>query len=214
MKAYSKICNARLTPRPMTDLRLTATLLLLLCAPFGLLQAEQPSPELSYLLNRLETPVTAPDFSLDDIDGEQRSLRDYRGKVIMLNFWATWCPPCRREIPSMESIYQDMGDKGFVVLGVNEFETPDHVFAYMGQLSVFPTFPILFDLDSKVSELYGVKGLPTTLLINKQGQVVYRAAGGRDFDHPEVRAIVEQLLTEGNKGNERTSFQDSAPFEK
>jgi thiol-disulfide isomerase/thioredoxin len=199
MTGYSKTCNVRQTARLMTDRRLlAAALLLLLCAPFGLLQAELPSAEPGYQLNRLETPVAAPDFSLNDIDGEQHSLRDYHGKVIMLNFWATWCPPCRREIPSMESIYQDMGDKGFVVLGVNQFETPDHVFAYMGQLSVFPTFPILFDPDSKISGLYGVKGLPTTLLINRQGQVVYRAAGGRDFDHPEVRAIVDKLLTEGN----------------
>ena len=91
------------------------------------------------------------------------------------------------------------GGQGFVVLAVNQFETPDHVFSYMGQLSVYPTFPILFDQDSKVSELYGVKGLPTTLLINRQGQVAYRAIGGRDFDHPRVRAIVNQLLTENDK---------------
>jgi thiol-disulfide isomerase/thioredoxin len=176
---------------------LTATLLiLLLCAPLGALQAELPSPELSHELTRLEPPVTAPGFSLTDMDGEQHTLDDYRGKVIMLNLWATWCPPCRREIPSMESIFQDLGDKGFVVLAVNQFETPDHVFAYMGQLSVYPTFPVLFDRDSKVSELYGVKGLPTTLLINRQGQVVYRAVGGRNFDHPQVRAIVNELLTE------------------
>jgi len=141
---------------------LALILALVLCAPFGLLHAELPSPELSHELHRLKT---------------------------------------RREIPSMESIYQDLGDKGFVVLGVNEFETPDHVFAYTGQLSVFPNFPILFDLDSKVAELYGVKGLPTTLLINKQGQVVYRAAGGRNFDHPEVRAIMGELLSEGDGGN-------------
>ena len=81
----------------------------MLCAPSGLLHAELPSPELSHELNRLETPVAAPGFSLEDIDGEQHALSDYRGKVIMLNFWATWCPPCRREIPSMESIYQDLG---------------------------------------------------------------------------------------------------------
>jgi len=68
----------------------------------------------------------------------------------------------------------------------------------MGQLSVYPTFPVLFDRDSKVSELYGVKGLPTTLLINRQGQVAYRAIGGRDFDHPRVRAIVNGLLTEND----------------
>jgi thiol-disulfide isomerase/thioredoxin len=112
----------------------------------------------------------------------------------MLNFWATWCPPCRREIPSMESIYRDLGKSGFVVLAVNEFEEPDHVFAYTGQLSVLPTFPILFDRDSAVSQDYQVKGLPTTLLIDKRARIVYRAVGGRDFDHPEVRKIVRELL--------------------
>jgi thiol-disulfide isomerase/thioredoxin len=128
------------------------------------------------------------------MDGKRHSLSDYRGKVIMLNFWATWCPPCRREIPSMESIYRDLGKSGFLVLAVNEFEEPDHVFAYTGQLSVFPTFPILFDRDSAVSQAYKVKGLPTTVLIDAQGRIVYRAVGGRDFDHPEVRKIVRELL--------------------
>ena len=201
MTELLKHCNAHRTSQPMSSSFITVLLSLVLYILPAIALAELPSPELSYQLNRLETPVQAPDFSLDDMDGEQHSLRDYRGKVIMLNFWATWCPPCRREIPSMESIYQDMGDKGFVVLGVNQFETPDYVFAYMGQLSVFPTFPILFDSDSRISERYAVKGLPTTLLINRQGEVVYRAAGGRDFDHPEVRAIVEKLLAEGSGSN-------------
>ena len=73
-------------------------------------------------------------------------------------------------------------------------EAPDHVFAFMGQLTVFPSFPILFDRDSEVSKIFGVKGLPTTLLIDKQGFVVYRAIGGRDFDHPEVQKIIRELL--------------------
>ena len=194
----SNNCNAQRTNHSMNKPLIATMLILMLCASLGMLQAELPSPELSHELNRLEPPVTAPGFSLTDMDGEQHTLDDYRGKVIMLNLWATWCPPCLREIPSMESIFQDLKDKGFVVLAVNQFETPDHVFAYMGQLSVYPTFPVLFDRDSQVSELYGVKGLPTTLLINKQGQVVYRALGGRDFDHPRVRAIVNQLLTEND----------------
>ena len=194
----SNNCNAQRTNHLMNKPLIATMLILVLCAPLGILQAELPSPELSHELTRLEPPVTAPGFSLTDMDGEQHTLDDYRGKVIMLNLWATWCPPCRREIPSMESIFQDLKDKGFVVLAVNQFETPDHVFAYMGQLSVYPTFPVLFDRDSQVSELYGVKGLPTTLLINKQGQVAYRALGGRDFDHPRVRAIVNQLLTEND----------------
>lgn len=194
----SNNCNAQRTNHLMNKPLIATMLILVLCAPLGILQAELPSPELSHELNRLEPPVKALGFSLTDMDGEQHTLDDYRGKVIMLNLWATWCPPCRREIPSMESIFQDLRDKGFVVLAVNQFETPDHVFSYMGQLSVYPTFPVLFDRDSKVSELYGVKGLPTTLLINRQGQVAYRAIGGRDFDHPRVRAIVNQLLTEND----------------
>lgn len=96
----------------------------------------------------------------------------------------------------MESIYQDLGSDGFMVLAVNEFEDADHVFAYTGQLSVFPTFPILFDSDSTLSEQYQVKGLPTTFLIDKQGKIVYRAVGGRDFDHPAVRKIVRDLLSD------------------
>lgn len=181
-------------PRPTDRLAwlLLALGLLLLAAAAA--RADLPSPELSYELTRLDKPLPAPDFTLEDMDGAAHQLSDYRGKVVMLNFWATWCPPCRREIPSMESIYRDLADDGFTVLAVNEFEDADHVFAYTGQLSVFPTFPILFDSDSKVSEAYQVKGLPTTFLIDKQGRIVYRAVGGRDFDHPEVRKIVRDLL--------------------
>jgi thiol-disulfide isomerase/thioredoxin len=195
MKAPLKTCAAHRPGRPAASrAALVAAVLWPLLAAAGTAHAELPSPELSHELTRLENPGPAPDFTLKDMDERAHSLSAYRGKVVMLNFWATWCPPCRREIPSMESIYQDLGKSGFVVLAVNEFETPDHVFAYTGQLSVFPTFPILFDHDSKVSQAYGVKGLPTTVLIDKQGRIVYRAVGGRDFDHPEVRGIVRALL--------------------
>jgi thiol-disulfide isomerase/thioredoxin len=175
-------------------LRAWVATVLWLVLPAAVVNAELPAPDLSYELTKLDAPIPAPDFTLEDMDGKRHSLSDYRGKVIMLNFWATWCPPCRREIPSMESIYRDLGKSGFLVLAVNEFEEPDHVFAYTGQLSVFPTFPILFDRDSAVSQAYKVKGLPTTVLIDTQGRIVYRAVGGRDFDHPEVRKTVRELL--------------------
>ncbi|HFD78779.1 MAG TPA: TlpA family protein disulfide reductase [Gammaproteobacteria bacterium] len=147
-------------------------------------------------MTRLATPTAAPDFRLKDMDGEEHALSDYRGKVVMLNFWATWCPPCRREMPSMEAVYQSFKGQDFVVLAVNEWESEDHVFAFMGQLPVDPSFPILFDTDSKVAPLFGVKGLPTTVLIDRRGRIVYRAVGGRDFDHPEVREIIRALLAE------------------
>ncbi len=171
--------------------------LVLLCAvllPVGLVQAQLPVPELNHQLTQLATPVAAPDFILKDMDDESHSLSSYRGKVVMVNFWATWCPPCRRELPSMEALYQTFKDDAFTVLAINQWESPDHVFAYMGQLDVEPSFPILFDRDSAVSQLYGVKGLPTTVLIDRRGRVVYRAVGGRDFNHPEVRAIIRGLI--------------------
>ena len=149
---------------------------------------------LGHSLSRLPVPVTAPDFTLEDMDGKSYTLSSLRGKVVMVNFWATWCPPCREEIPSMETVYQALHKKGFIVLAINQWETPDHVFSYMGQLEVFPSFPILFDRDSHVSEAFGVKGLPTTLIIDKQGRVVYRAIGGRNFNHPEVRKLIRQLI--------------------
>lgn len=169
----------------------------LLFLMLALLAFPLPAPAgLGHDLTRLPEPVPAPDFTLEDMDGETHSLSELRGQVVMVNFWATWCPPCREEMPSMEAIYQALGDKGFQVLAVNQWETPDQVFPYMGQLDVYPSFPILFDRDSSVAEAYGVKGLPTTVLVDKQGRVVYRAVGGRNFNHPEVRALIERLIEE------------------
>jgi thiol-disulfide isomerase/thioredoxin len=150
--------------------------------------------DLGHQLARLKTPVEAPGFQLKDMDQTQHSLRDYRGKVVMLNFWATWCPPCRQEMPSLEAVYQDLKEDGFVVVAVNQWESPDQVFPYLGQLDVFPTFPILFDHKGSVSKAYDVKGLPTTVVIDKKGNVVFRAIGGRDFNHPEVKKLIRELL--------------------
>ena len=160
--------------------------------------AQLPLPELSHELTRLATPIAAPDFQLKDMDGAQYSLDNYRGKVVILNFWATWCPPCRREIPSMEALHQAFKDEAFAILAINEWETEDHVFAFMGELPVEPGFPILFDPDSEVAQSFGVKGLPTTLLLDTQGRIVYRAVGGRDFDHPAVKKIIRDLLTDNS----------------
>ena len=128
--------------------------------------------------------------------GSEMALADFRGKVVLLNFWATWCPPCRREMPSMERVHQELNAGPFSVIAINEYESPDHVFAYVGQLSTDPTFPILFDPDSAVSELYQVRGLPTTYLIDKHGRIRYRAIGGREYDHPEVLGTIRALMAE------------------
>ena len=180
-------------------MKLNSLKILLTCVLFaaGVTDAaERQQPRLGYKLTAVKQALPAPAFVLQDMDEELHKLADYKGKVVMLNFWATWCPPCRREMPSMERLHQSLNKDDFVVLAINQMETPDHVFAYTGQLDVDPTFTLLFDTDSKVSLSYRVNGLPTTYLIDKQGNVRYRAVGGREFDHPKVVAIIQKLLEE------------------
>jgi thiol-disulfide isomerase/thioredoxin len=170
--------------------RLLALLLLLTASAV----AGAEPPPLGHKMNPVSPPLVAPDFTLPDMDGESHSLSDFRGKLVMLNFWATWCPPCRREMPSMQRLYEKYSEQGLVVLAVNQFEDPDLVFEFTGRLSLEPTFPILFDRESRISEKYKVKGLPTTYLLDREGRIHYRAIGGREFDHPDVEALIEGLL--------------------
>ena len=158
--------------------------------------ADWQQPELSHNLTPVKKSVVASDFELQNMDEEIKKLSDYRGQVVLLNFWATWCPPCIREMPSMERLHQEINAKDFKVIAINQMEEIDDVFAFTGQLEVDPTFEILFDKTSKVSNDYAVKGLPTTYLIDKQGNIRYRAIGGREFNHPDVIKIINQLIDE------------------
>ena len=176
-------------PRHRRSRALTLLLLLLLCGADA-----ADLPPLGHQMNPVSPPRAAPDFRLPDMDEAMHALSDYRGKVVMLNFWATWCPPCRREMPSMQRLYEKYRERGLEVVAVNQFEDPDLVFEFTGRLSLEPTFPILFDRESRVSEQFKVKGLPTTYLLDREGKIRYRAIGGREFDHPEVEALIEGLL--------------------
>ena len=153
-------------------------------------------PKLGYEMTPVSKPIVAPDFVLDDIDETPFNFSQLKGTVVLLNFWATWCPPCVREIPSMEMLYQKFKDKGFTVLAVNQMEDGDTVFSFTGQLTLDPTFTVLFDKTSQVSRRYRVNGLPTTYLIDKKGMIRYRAIGGREFNHPKIEKIIQQLLDE------------------
>jgi len=177
-------------------LRQVIPLLFFCLAAFSVQSAWDDQPKLGHDLTPLPKPVPAPDFSLEDMDETRHKLVDYRGKVVLLNFWATWCPPCRREMPSMERLYQKYKDSTFTVIAINQMETTDHVFAFTGQLDVDPTFTMLFDKDSKVSQAYRVQGLPTTFLIDKKGMLRFRAIGGREFDHPDVEKQIKKLMEE------------------
>jgi thiol-disulfide isomerase/thioredoxin len=154
------------------------------------------APPLGYKMNEVKGAPKVLQFTLPDIGGEQHSFSDFAGQVVLVNFWATWCPPCVREMPSMERLHQKYKNKEFKVIAINQWENEDIVFEFTGRLSIEPTFLILLDRESRISEAFKVKGLPSTYLIDKKGYIRYKAIGGREFDHPEVENLINKLLSE------------------
>lgn len=120
--------------------------------------------------------TTAEDFRLPDLTGKQQSLSQYRGKVVLVNFWATWCKPCTTEMPAMQTTYDSLRDKGFVVLAINELEDEAKVREHITQYG--HTFPVLLDHDNKVANQFGVFGLPVSVFIDEKGVVREYIKGG------------------------------------
>ncbi|MCS6896578.1 MAG: TlpA family protein disulfide reductase [Nitrospira sp.] len=118
----------------------------------------------------------AEDFRLPDLEGNHQSLSQYRGKVVLVNFWATWCKPCTTEMPAMQAAYDKLKDKGFVVLAVNELEDEAKVREHIRQYG--HTFPVLMDRDNKVANQFGVFGLPVSVFIDQKGVVQEYVKGG------------------------------------
>lgn len=137
--------------------------------------------------------VIAPGFTLSNMQGKQVSLADYRGKVVVLNFWASWCPPCRAEMPSMEQLYGKLKGSDFVLLAVNVEENGRSATAAFSQ-KIPMSFPVLLDDNQHVSELYRVSGIPQTFIINKKGEIVQEVTGGRDWNSPETIKFLTSLM--------------------
>jgi len=114
----------------------------------------------------------------------------------VVNFWATWCPPCRRELPSLEGLYRAVGPKGVIVLGVNAGESWDTVAGFTAGLEPGLTFPILMDEKGATMRAWQVKALPATYVIDRGGRIVLRALGGRDFNRPDAIEDVSKLARE------------------
>lgn len=139
------------------------------------------------------TEAPAPDFTLTDMQGEAVSLSQYRGKVILLNFWAGWCPPCRAEMPSMEKLYRQLKDRDFVILAVNVEEGGRAaVQDFTREIPV--SFPILLDTAQTVSRLYRVRGLPQSYIIDREGKIVQQVTGGMDWNSPDVVRFLSSLM--------------------
>ncbi len=153
----------------------------------SLCTAQQAGEGLTSLPDRPQ----APDFVLSDMDGNKHRLSDHRGQVVIINFWATWCPPCRAEMPSMQRAWEQLEKEGILMLGIDVGEDEDTIFQFTANYPV--EFPLLMDQDSKVINQWPVRGLPTTFVVGPKGKIIYRAIGGREWDDPELLALVRTL---------------------
>lgn len=144
---------------------------------------------------RPEEGHLAPDFTLKTLEGNTVRLSDFRGKkVVLINFWATWCPPCRLEMPTMQQIYSEYKERGVEILAVNiEADAKQEISDFVKELRL--TFPILLDPDMKVLRKFRVIGLPVSVLIDRQGIIRAKEIGYRDWASRASRRLVESLLT-------------------
>lgn len=135
----------------------------------------------------------APDFTLTDLGGKPVSLADFRGKVVIVNFWATWCPPCRAEMPSMEQLYRELADEGLVMLAVNIERDGRQTVAKF--LAASPhSFPVLVDEKEVVQKRYGVYKYPESFVIRKDGVIDDKVVGAIDWAHPQTISYFRDLL--------------------
>jgi peroxiredoxin len=133
------------------------------------------------------------DFSLKDLDGRKVGLRQFREKFVLLNFWATWCGPCKEEMPGLEVLYQKFKDKKFILIAISvDYEGLQPVQEFISKHHY--TFPVLLDPKCEILDLFEVKGIPTTFLIDKKGKMVGKAIGPRDWKSPDVVSLVNLLI--------------------
>jgi thiol-disulfide isomerase/thioredoxin len=158
------------------------------------------SPDIAAAFSRagvqvLKERVPLFDFSLPLLSGKTQSLSGLNGKVVFLNFWATWCPPCRQEMPSMEKLYQRFRNEGLEFLAVDIQENKKEVEAFMKKYSL--NFPVALDSSAEAAVMYGVRGIPATYIIDRDGAIIAAVVGGRQWDSPEMVNAFGLLLNNG-----------------
>ncbi len=146
------------------------------------------------------TPIAkrpmATDYAIEDLDGKTQRLSDLRGKVVLVNFWATWCPPCRKELPSMQRLWKKLKSEPFAMHAIDTGETAEEILPFIFATGTELTFPILLDRDSRTLGQWPVIALPTTFVVDKQGHIAYRSVGGREWDDPKLIEELRRLMRE------------------
>jgi thiol-disulfide isomerase/thioredoxin len=137
----------------------------------------------------------AQDFTLKNQNNEEVSLSSFKGQIVFLNFWATWCPPCKKEMPSMQALHETLEDEEFMMLAVNLQEDPQKVKDFLDKNGY--TFPVLMDTQGKVGgRLYEVKSIPTTYILDKNNNILARVVGTREWNTDEIQQLFRELAKE------------------
>ncbi|MBA7669215.1 Thiol-disulfide oxidoreductase ResA [subsurface metagenome] len=144
-------------------------------------------------IQKINPPVKAKAFTLEDLEGFPVSLKDFQGKVVFLNFWATRCPPCRIEMPAMEKLWQKFKDEDFVILAVDLRERKEEVSSFMKENGY--TFPVLLDSRGRVANTYRITSIPTTYLLDPRGRIVGKALGARNWASQDAFKLIEHFLS-------------------
>jgi cytochrome c biogenesis protein CcmG/thiol:disulfide interchange protein DsbE len=175
-------------------LLLRGLLVVAICSPAG----ADPSTVVPFLkpldLVGYRSGMLPPPFSGHTLDGRQLSLTELRGKVVVVNFWASWCLPCRTEMPVLEGLHRELVSRGLAIIGVNAREDKRTIGRYAEELGL--TFPLVLDPGGKINALYGVFGLPATFIVGRDGHAVAFGVGPREWASAPARALLEALLAE------------------
>ena len=155
----------------------------------------------SLALVRFDEKLKAQNFALKDLNGNDVHLEDYRGKVIFLNFWATWCQACLVEMPSMEKLYRELKNKDFIILAVDMQEDLEQVIKFKEKFEL--SFPILLDTDGVVASYYGVNAIPATYIIDRGGYFYAAALGARDWASEDAFLLIKHLLEKKSSSYEK-----------
>ena len=171
---------------------LTISLVLLVAIPIILISLKERGAR-SGFIRPLQEGRPAPDFTFPDLDARKVSLSDFRGKVVLVNIWATWCPPCRDEMPSMQKLYERFKGEHFEILAVSiDADGREAVAPFIKQMNL--TFPVLLDPKEKIRSLYGITGVPESFIVDGEGILVNKVIGPMDWSSPQVLDFFQELI--------------------
>jgi peroxiredoxin len=187
-----KVSAVKSQPRKNTRLLLTVLSVCIACV-FLIILLEKDKDSTLRATKPIQPGLEVPNFAFPDMNGKQISLSDHRGKVVLVNVWATWCPPCRQEMPSMQRLYEKFKGKNFEILAVSiDSEGREAVAPFMRKLHL--TFPALLDPGETIIPLYGITGVPESFIVDKDGILVEKVVGPINWATPEVFSLFKYII--------------------